>query len=166
MMERRSTNDAGTQIDWVQQVTGQGVGGRQAHAARTARGGGYLHECTPSQLLASGPDGPRLRELEEMGLPGMWLEMAHQIGYDNFLTVWRMLDAEYERGGESGSMIRLHMRRYSSFQRFQRNRFIESLAAEGLPDSVIRERVKCEIGDELSLSHIQRLMSGRKVGAA
>lgn len=161
MTETRSAETAHGQLDWVEQATGQGVGARQGTPARPGRGGGYLDECMPSQLSSDA----RFRELEEMGLPGIWLTLAHAIGYDHFMTMWRVLDAAQEMHSESGSMIELQMRRYSSFKRYQRNRFVETLVDMGLSDTAIKERLRCELGEELSISHIGRLTTPRRVGA-
>jgi hypothetical protein len=60
-------------------------------------------------------------------------------------------------------MIEVQLRRLSSYRRFQRNRFIESLVLAGLGDRAIRAMVKRELGEELSLSHISRLAGRRKV---
>lgn len=159
MRETRSADDAGVQLDWVAQVTGQGVGARQARPHAPRRGGGYLDECIAPQLSADA----RFRELEEMGLPAVWMTLAHAIGYDHFMTMWRVLDAAQEMHSDSGSMIELQMRRYSSFKRFQRNRFVESLVDLGLSDTAIKERLKVELGEELSISHIGRLTAPRRV---
>lgn len=160
MMETRSGAPALGQLDWVEQVTGQGVGARQACPSRPRRGGGYLDECIAPQLSADA----RLRELEEMGLPAVWLTLAHAIGYDHFMTMWRVLDAAQEMHSDSGSMIELQMRRYGSFKRFQRNRYVETLVDMGLSDTVIKDRLRVELDEELSISHIGRLTAPRRVG--
>ena len=153
MPERRSAAHAGAQLDWVDLAHGEGVGARQGHGQPTAGGGGYLGECIPPQLW----EDAKFRELADMGLPQVWLDVAREIGYDNFMRMWRMLDAAVALRSESESMIEVHLRRYTSFQRFQRNRFIETLAAMGLSWGEIRARVKRDIGEELSKSHITRL---------
>ncbi len=153
MHETRSAEPAGAQLDWVDLAREQGVGARQRHAQPTAGGGGYLDECTPSQLW----EEARLRELAEMGLPQVWLDVAHEIGYEAFMRMWRVLDSAVELRSDAESMILVQMRRYASFQRFQRNRFIESLVAMGFSGAEIRERVKNELGEQLSLSHIHRM---------
>jgi len=160
MMQSRSDDGAGVQLDWVGGVPVQGVGARQACPSRPRRGGGYLDECIAPQLSADA----RFRELEEMGLPAVWLTLAHAIGYDHFMTMWRVLDAAQEMHSDSGSMIELQMRRFSSFRRFQRNRFVETLVDMGLTDTAIKERLRVELGEELSISHIGRLTAPRRVG--
>lgn len=99
-----------------------------------------------------------------MGMPEVWLKVAHSIGFDGFLLVWRILDAEESIRSDSDSAIEIRLRRFRSFERYQRNRLIESLVDEGLSDTVIRERVAVELGEELSLSHIGRLTGARRVG--
>ena len=153
MHETRSAAPAGTQLDWVNAEATQGVGARHGHGLPAPGGGGYLHECTPSQLW----EEARLRELAEMGLPQVWLDVARQIGYDPFMRMWRVLDSAVELRSEADSMILVQMRRYASFQRFQRNRFIESLVDMGFSGGEIRDRVNREIGEQLRLSHIHRL---------
>ncbi len=160
MKERRSAEAAGGQLDWVEQVTGQGVGARQASPPTPRRGGGYLDECIVPQLLTDA----RLRELAAMGMPSVWLTLAHAIGFDHFMTMWRILDAEVSMRSENESSIEVRLRRFASFQRYQRNRFVESLVDEGLTDTEIRERVRVELGEELSLVHICRLSAPRRVG--
>ena len=153
MHESRSASRAGVQLDWVDTVNGQGVGARQGTPTPTAGGGGYLDECTPSQLW----EEARLRELAEMGLPQVWLDVAREIGYEPFMRMWRVLDSAVEMRSESESMIEVQLRRFSSFQRYQRNRFIEALVNMGLSTTEIQNRVKRELGEELSVRHLVRL---------
>lgn len=101
-----------------------------------------------------------------MGLPGVWLAVARELGYEAFLAMWRILDAAVELRSDSDSMIEVQLRRFGSLQRYQRNRFIEALVAAGLGPKEIRARVKAELGEDLSKRHIGRLSKGRRVGAA
>lgn len=164
MHERRSSRPAQLTIEGVEPAPGQGVGGRRPGSPRRRRGGGYLNERTSSKDW----EGARLRELEVMGLQSVWLEVARAIGYDHFMVLWQILDRTVAMRSESESMIELQLRRLASYHRFQRNRFIESLAAAGLADRQIREALQAELGERLSLSHISRLAGPRrrKVGAA
>lgn len=153
MDEKRSATPAGAQLDWVDLVHGQGVGARHSTVTAPPGGGGYLDECTPSQLW----EEARLRELAEMGLPQVWLDVAREIGYDPFMRMWRVLDSAVELRSDSESMIEVQLRRFSSFQRYQRNRFIEALVNMGLSTTEIQNRVKRELGEELSVRHLVRL---------
>jgi hypothetical protein len=158
--KKRTRMHAGMQIDWVGHADGQGVGVRQGPGKAPAGGGGYLYECTTPQLW----EEAKFRELADMGLPAIWLAVARDLGYDRFLAMWRRLDAAVELRSESDSMIEIQMRRYSSFQRYQRNRFIESLAPF-LGNAEIRDRVKVQLGEKLSLNHVRRLANRARVGA-
>ena len=108
----------------------------------------------------------KIRELEVMGMPAVWLEIARAIGYENFLTMWGILDRSLALRSESESMIEVKLRRFSSFHRFQRNRFIECLVTMGYDDRAIQEMVRRQLGETLSLSHIFRLAGRRKVRQA
>lgn len=159
--EKRSGNAAGAQLDWVGHAPGQGVGARQGRARGGRRGGGYLNECTPSELW----EEAKIRELAEMGLPGFWLEVVREIGFDRFILLWRRLDREASMRADSDSMILVQLRRFSSYERYQRNRFIEALAGMGLSPADIRARVLSDLGEELSDRHILRLSARRRVRA-
>lgn len=162
MHEVRNENDAQLHLVGVEPAPAEGVGGRHRPPRRRRRGGGYLNECTSPDVW----EEARLRELEIMGLPGVWLEVARAIGYERFLAVWRILDREVSLRSESESMIEVQLRRLASYHRFQRNRFIETLAASGLHDRQIRDAVYAQLGEKLSLSHISRLAATRRVRAA
>lgn len=97
-----------------------------------------------------------------MGLPEIWLEIAHELGYDAFMRLWRRLDAAAEMRSDAESMIEVQLRRYSSFLRFQRNRFIETLVDMGASHREIRERVRLDIGEEISPSHTRRLAAAAR----
>lgn len=169
MTETRSATHAQAQMDWVGHGESErereslaltdGVGARQCESFHLPGGGGYLDECTPSELWQEA----KFRELFDMGLPAVWLEIAHDLGYDAFMRLWRRLDAAAEMRSDAESMIEVQLRRYSSFLRFQRNRFIETLVDMGVSHREIRERVRRDIGEELSPSHIRRLAARRRV---
>lgn len=162
MHESRSADTAQATLPGVVPASVPGVGGRQARARRSRRGGGYLDELTSSDVW----ERAKLRELETMGMPGVWLTIAREIGYDHFMAVWLILDRAVQLRSESESMIEVQLRRISSFHRYQRNRFIESLVQSGFDDKTIRETVAAQLGEKLSLSHISRLAGRRKVSTA
>ena len=162
MRDRRSGSaaQAWDQLDLLPRA--QGVGARQGDLFPDAGGGGYLNGCTNSKLL----EGAKLRELADMGLPDVWLRVADAIGYDNFLQLWRILETAAEhreiRRSENESMIEVQLRRFTSFKRYQRNRWIEALASGGMPNAAIQQAVKHRLGEKLDRSHIRRLAnSGR-----
>jgi hypothetical protein len=162
MHETRSAKPAQLHLVGIEQPPGHGVGGRQGRPRRGRRGGGYLNECTSSNVW----EVAKIRELEVMGMPSVWLAVAREIGYDRFMAMWRILDRAVQLRSESESMIEVQLRRLSSYHRFQRNRFIESLVASGFGDRAIRDMVQAQLGEKLSLSHISRLAGRRKVAAA
>jgi hypothetical protein len=162
MHESRSRAPAQLTIEGLEQPGAQGVGGRRGRPGRRRRGGGYLNECISPDVW----EVAKIRELEAMGLPGVWIAVAREIGYERFMTMWRILDRSVQMRSESESMIEVQLRRFSSFQRFQRNRFIESLVAAGYVDRAIRDMVREQLGEKLSLSHISRLAGRRKVRSA
>ena len=182
MGETRSATHAQS---WVQgELLGdaQGVGARQAWPTPRQGGGGYLDGCTPSELrhrarkkfakpgsTTSQIQDPReaalIGELDTMGMPGWFLEIARSIGFDNTMAMWRILDAQRELQADEGLMINLQMRPFASYQRFQRNRFIEALGAMGLSVADIRAIVKRDLGEDLSKRHILRLAGQRRVAA-
>lgn len=159
---KRRAWDASQQVDWVGHDDAQGVGARQPEVHAPGRGGGYLDECTTPQVW----EDVKFRELADMGLPLVWLEVARAIGYDNFIKMWKILDADYERKDNTdGRMIELEMRRFRSFRRYQRNRFIEALAPF-LDNAAIRVRVYQELGENLSLNHVKRLANRRRIATS
>jgi hypothetical protein len=155
--ELRSDDDASAALGVASPGTVQGVGARQRDLFTSDGGGGYLNECTSSKFW----EKAKLRELQEMGLPKVWIRVANEIGYENFLKFWRILDTAAElrevRRSDNESMIEVQLRRYTSFKRYQRNRFIETLHATGMTPAAIQEAVKGQLGEKLDKSHIRKL---------
>lgn len=190
MGHRRSGTAAGA---WVQlDLTGHGagVGGRQAQGEAAPGGGGYLDGCNPSEVrqrvaknfaknshnLTTGDfsirratEGGDLREeallaeLEAMGLSRLMLKIARAIGFDAFLTMWRILDDAPETLSDNGSGIDVRLPKLAAYRRYQRNRFIEALAAMGQSRSEISVSVKRELREKVSDRHILRLMAESRV---
>lgn len=90
-----------------------------------------------------------------MGLPRTWLQVAEAIGIDAFLAMWRILDADESL--HEDNMVQAHLRPYRSYLRFQRNRYIETLASLRVPCATIREMLKRQLGEEISERHIFNL---------
>lgn len=137
-----------------------GVGGRQAKPSPQPGGGGYQNICTVLNFDASAAEkkrDPRLVELREMGLQRVWLDVAEEIGVDEFLKVWRLLSSD-DANIDSGRLM-IPIRSYSTYLRYQRNRYIESLADMGFTASAIKDRVNKQLGEKLSDRHLSRLKS-------
>lgn len=159
MHETRSMEPAQLPLAGVELPPAQGVGARHRPRPPRRRGGGYLNECTSADVW----EVAKLRELEVMGMASVWLDVAREIGYENFMAMWRILDRSMAMRSESESMIEVQLRRLASYHRFQRNRFIEALAAAGLADRQIQRALHQQLGEKLSISHISRLAGPRRV---
>ncbi len=137
------------------------VGGRRPPAIAAPGGGGYLGSRTTSNVVESialFDRDPRMTELRAMGLPSVWLRVAETIGVDAFLATWFILDAEPSFQEQApGEPIRIALRRFSSWLRFQRNRYIEALAAAGANPREIQERLQKELCEKVSIRHISRI---------
>ena len=135
----------------------RGVGGRQAHPAGAGGGGGYLDGRTASELRADS----RLRELHEIGLSATWLGIAQLLGYDLFVAFWRQLSADPALRDDD-NQIEIRLRPIRSYERYQRNRYIDTLVAAGLKPSQIRTMLKTDLGERLSPTQIRRLTAASR----
>lgn len=145
------------EVDSVSQAVG--VGGRQGDSVRPPGGGGYLDICTVLNFAPPGEQkkrDPRMEELKKMGLQQSWLRVAEEIGVDAFLRTWRILDGDPGNYGDSGR-LKIPLRRYSSYLKFQRNRYIETLMQANCSAQEIRERLKRQLCEQISLRHISRI---------
>lgn len=135
----------------------EGVGARQGLGPGPDQGGGYLDICTSSGPGSSDRD-VELRELRQIGLSRVWMDVARVVGPRLFLEIWRLLDRDelIEQEGR----LRLTIPRFRQYQRYQRNRYIQALAHEGHDASAIRDKVTRELGEEISVKHVSRLMKG------
>lgn len=150
-------------------VIDEGVGARRRPTASPGRGGGYqknrkIFEIRPEEKNA--PD-PRLDELAAMGLAEYWLKVAEYLGVDAFLGMWRILDANrntipQSKGNGCNSMAP-SLRPYSGYLRFQKNRFVENLAAQGVPPKEIQRRVQQQLCENISIVHIWRLANKNRI---
>jgi hypothetical protein len=138
-----------------------GVGGRQGQGTPPPWGGGYQDNCIPLNFGAPKKNrDPRVDEFYAMGLPQMWLDVVDAIGVDAFLAVWRILDA-HPNNYEDNGMKLVPIRRYSSYLKYQRNRYIEALVAQGLTTHDIKRRLESQLCETVSIRHITRLVNKR-----
>ena len=137
-----------------------GVGARPAQAGTAPRGGGYPGSCTILNFRPSAPGrgDPRLDELRRMGIPRVWLEIAEIIGVDHYLAMWRHLDRQPEFADRKRGVLQMDLRFYSSYLRFQRNRFIETLDAAGYSPKDIQQALRARLGETVTIRHIYRLV--------
>lgn len=117
---------------------------------------------TPPPPAGDGPD-PRLAELRLIGLPHLWLRVAALIGYDAFVTLWRRWSANPALRSYR-NLIELRMPLIRVFERYQRNRYIETLVAAGLKPSQIYTMLRTELGENMSFRHLNRLAAACRVG--
>lgn len=93
-----------------------------------------------------------LDEFRHIGAPGWLVDLADELGVDAALTVWRRLS------DEAGDDHRVSVPRWSTFLRYQRNRYILSLDAQGCSPEIIHERVRTSLRERISLPHIRRII--------
>jgi hypothetical protein len=138
-----------------------GVGARQARRAARRGGGGYLNGRTASELRTD----LRLRELAEIGLSATWLAIAAAVGYETFVVIWRTLSADDTLRNEH-NQIELVLRPFRSYERYQRNRYVATLAQAGLKPAEIEHALRADLGERLSRRHIHRLVADSRPSAA
>ena len=126
-------------------------------------GGGYLSVCAPFEFLL--PAGlkknsrdPRIDELAAMGLRQTFIDIAEAIGFDNFMTVWKIFDADPAFLDQDPSGLRIRMPLYRAWERYQRNRYMEALFHAGLSVEEVRSRVKKYLRENLTKRHVSRFM--------
>ena len=142
-----------------------GVGGRHAPLPLRRRGGGYQHICTLSnfgQSVEKNLRDPRMNELREMGVQQHWLKIAEELGVDAFLKIWRILDREAQAYDSCGNgRLLVPMRLYSTYLRYQRNRYINALHGMGMPPSAIQKTLINELHEKISIRNISRVAKTR-----
>lgn len=172
MSEKRSQGHGNDQIPLDLPSPVPGVGARQAPSPSPQGGGGYQDVCTVLEFGKKTPAGeknapardPRLDDLQRMGLPRTWLDVAEAIGVDAFLTAWKILDDSPSNWNRWGSGLEISLRRYRVFLRYQRNRLIEAMSANGLTPPEIKRRLERQLRERLSIRHINRVRAADKLG--
>lgn len=162
MSEKRNSSDESARLHEHQ----PGVGARHKPTPTPARGGGYQQNCTDlkfseQKTAAKKNRDPRLSELRNIGVKKVWLDVAEEIGVDAFLAMWRILDADDSSRHKEG-FLQVHLKLYRSFARYQRNRYIEALAAQGLKPPDVQMRLVRQLREQVSLRHISRLACARQ----
>lgn len=148
-----------------------GVGGRRRSDRPPVVRGRYLDVCNVFEIdvgvKKSACADPRLAELAQMGLADYWLQVADYLGFDAFLGMWRILDANRNSipasNRSGGNSMAPTLRTYSNYLRFQKNRFVETLAAQGVEPKEIQKRVASQLCETISLVHIRRLTQKAKI---
>jgi hypothetical protein len=161
MTEKRSFEGGFARLDLLGDAIPAGVGGRQAKGRVSGGGGGYLENCGISnfRIQDAPPPDPRFDELAKIGIGGPWLRLARRVGFDAFLEIWRAI-SEDEGVRHDGGRRMPKLREFSAYQRFQRNQYVRSLAAGGMDPQQVRKLVEKNLGERLSIRHIQGVMNG------
>ncbi len=170
MSEKRSCAGEIAQGD----LFGLEVGARQGGAGVQALGGEYLNNCGlpnfSNPAPAPAPDGekkrrdPRFSELEHIGLPRVWLRIAERVGFDAWLDIWRMLSDDESVRHDGGARLP-KLRCYSAYSRYQRNRYIEALAAQGMPIAMIHRSLQENLRESLDVTNIKKIANRARLRA-
>lgn len=97
------------------------------------------------------------------------MRIAETIGADAFLALWRIADSEpaFRVGGafERG-YLQMRLRPFKAWHRYQRNRYIEALAASGKSVTEIQTAVALNLCEQISERHISTIRKKRLGGLA
>lgn len=165
MNEKRNSTHETAQLGLFSDPAAQGVGARQAPPPPRLGGGGYPSTRGSQNFEDSVvPEDPRFEELRRIGLPRAWLLVAETVGIDAFLEVWRRLSAEdfgqYIRRDTGGTRMPA-LRSFDSYLRYQRNRYVEALAARGMSPAEVRRALARNLRESLDEKHVFKLMRKR-----
>ena len=151
MSEKRTCKHENAQP--TDHTTGAGV--RHSHDHPPRRGGGYLKNYTIFQPLNQKTNfvDPRLDELRKMRLSAAWQRVASEIGFDNFLKMWRVLDSESKFQDERYGLL-MNLRRYSSYLRYQRATYILNCHKKGLNYEQITQKTNVAFCEKNTKSYI------------
>lgn len=167
MREKRSSKERTAQGGEQLDLFGQGVGGRQTAPLVAPGGGGYPENCTSSNFGPEAPQkkrDPRFDELQRIGLPSAWLRVAERVGFDVWLDLWRMLSEDESVRHDGGARLP-KLRCYTAYLRYQRNRYIEALGAQGVPPKEIQAALRRNLSEHLDITNIQRIAKRTKIAA-
>ena len=119
------------------------------------QGGGYLNNYSIFKPLNQETSiiDPRLAELRKMGLSAAWQRVASEIGFDNFLKMWRVLDSESKFQDERYGLL-MNLRRYSSYLRYQRATYILNCHKKGLNYEQITQKTNVAFCEKNTKSYI------------
>jgi hypothetical protein len=166
MTEKRNSITRSTQSDLFEGAQAGRVGARQAGKASPRRGGGYRKICGEQNFCApdeSAQADPRFAELARIGLPAAWRRIAERVGFDAWIDVWKMLSADDSLRHDGGQKMP-KLRTFDAYLRYQRDRYIESLAQAGANDCQIQQALLRNIGETLDVSRINRLARKSRAG--
>lgn len=135
----------------------QGVGDRHIKTDSHLLGGGYLENCTASnfQKKIAQNDFEKIKEIEQIGLARHWINIAKEIGVDQFLIIWRILSNDDLAANDKNYV---YIPRFTVFKRFQRNRVILTLHSDGKNTKDIQKIIKSDLKETVTIGHIKRII--------
>lgn len=134
------------------------AGARRAGEGADGAGGEYLEMCGAQNFC---PDAdPRFADLRRIGLPRAWLMVAETIGFDAWLEVWRRISADESLLHDGGQRMP-KLRSFDAYLRFQRNRYIDALAARGMSVPQVARAVARNLREPLDEKHVAKIMRRR-----
>ncbi|AOZ48866.1 hypothetical protein BKX93_01880 [Chromobacterium vaccinii] len=92
-----------------------------------------------------------------MGMHHCWQKVAAEIGMDAFLAMWRILDAEEQWRHPKGG-LELTLRRYRSYEHYQRDTYIRQLAGQGLSFNAVRIRLSEALDVVLETKRVKEII--------
>ncbi len=73
------------------------------------------------------------------------------------MTMWKIFDADPSLRDQGPSAMRIIMKPYGAWERYQRNRYVEHLFDAGLDDAEVGRRLDKQLRDPLKESMIRHL---------
>jgi len=169
MIEKRTGKTKNAQLNLDLTQPAQGMGARQRLSGTPTWGGGYLEICGTinfSHRREKKSADPRLHELEKIGLPRIWVEVAEIVGMDAWLEVWRRISEDEDaRHHHDGGARMPKLRYYSAYLRYQRNRYIEALSKQGRTPQQIQKAIRNNLGDHLDIVTILRIIKRSRISS-
>lgn len=141
-----------------------GVGVRHSPTPTTPQGGEYLQNYTVFKPLDKKNErDPRLDELRQLGLHHTWQKVAAEIGHDNFLKMWRILDAEPQFQDVRFGLL-LNLRRYKSYVYYQKKDYIHTCYhRRAMKTKEIAEKISQAYCEKSDASYVWKIIKRDKI---
>lgn len=98
-------------------------------------------------------------------MPMAVIHLAERIGVDPFLEMWRVLDGDmWFRDWRNGyEAVCLRLWRYRWYERYQRNRYIETLIDAGMGYAQVAEAVRARMGEKMTPGNVRKVSKRAKM---
>lgn len=131
-----------------------GVGARHRHNRHPLRGGGYLNNCTKSELCLEALHTEKLKdELRGLNLPAVWVALLDMVDPNQFVDIWRLFADQVKDDDKNY----LYVPSINNYHRLQRDRLVLSLHQLGMSNSQIKTHMNGMFG-EVSIKTIERII--------